>query len=303
MRCFPVILLFLFSIHNQLLAQDEESQVTWKVTTESGKTYKGTLIESSNTSVVLELKDGTLITLSRDKIVEMWNLETNDIEEYHPPANDLVNRPPQNQYRSLSSAYTLPKGHGYYENTNLFLNSVNYGLADNLEVEAGIAPLLFIIYPYWFKLKASTVIVANKITMGVEAGIAGAAVVYAPDQNSVGNFVTGKITYGTRHRNFTLGYLSVGTFEKDVDDVIDIISYSSSNQRLNLITLGGILDLSDSWSVFGESYIPLKATGIIINSGLRQRRNNVTWDFGFNLVGESDEVVLFPVVTLRVPFK
>lgn len=300
MRYIPVLFLLLFSLQTQLLAQSEEPPKIWKVTTESDKVYTGKLLETSNTSITLELEEGTVITINRDKIVKMRKLEQQELKTYKPDTVLKSDWLPINRHRASTNAYTLPKNYGYYENTGVFTNRVNYGLTDNLEIEGGVIPVLFVIYPYWLKLKSSISLEPERVTLGLEAGIFGTAIVGEAETSSLVNFISGKVTIGPRHRNFTVGYLSVGLFGNPNQN--SVTGLDIEYQRLEALTLAGMIDLSDKWSIYAETFLPLLGEFAFTNLGFRLRADEVSWDFGAAGIFVDGFFVPGPSISLRVPF-
>ncbi len=107
---------------------------TYKISMKDQSEFIGQCVK--NDSVFLIIK-----TISPAKIFEIQISNIKNIEEIEPPTYDngvyWYGNPNASRYLYSSSAINLKKGKGYYQNTYLLLNSLAYGITDNISITAG----------------------------------------------------------------------------------------------------------------------------------------------------------------------
>ena len=141
----------------------------------------------------VEVKDGTVLTgfikRQNDKYLVLTSKTIGEIKVYKKNIRSIEyvtdskkNVLPKKKRRHIdnrakyftsSSAYNLKKGQGYFSNTWILFNDVNYGLTDNFSVGGGIVPSFLFggeSTPVWLTTKFSLPIIKNRFN--VSAGLA-----------------------------------------------------------------------------------------------------------------------------------
>jgi hypothetical protein len=208
-----------------------------------------------------------------------------------PKTNDWVPNPFPTKYFFSASAINLHKNEGYYQNTYLFMNSVNYGFTDYFSIGAGLevlstfgsltsgdkfTPICYIAPKVGFK-------VTEKIHLG-----AGLTFINVGDffGNSGIGLASGLATYGSIENNVTLGIGSGFSFK---NEYMSNVSFSLSgmtrvSKRLALVTENYLIPVDDHY--YG-----------MYSYGMRFIANKISVDLGF--INNKDIV---KVIFIGIPY-
>ncbi len=257
------------------------------------KTYQIELMDGTEFICTILSKDSSVLEIKSIPKIQIYvetikKMKTIDNQMVFKGATAAPN-PHYTRYFFAPTAFNLKKGEGYYQNTYLVLNSLNYAFTDHFSMGVSLeltstfgslgsnwSPIYLLTPKYGFQ-------VAKNWNVALGALIAG--------MGSVGGFQLGYglVTYGTTENNVTLGMsagLADGTF--------------MSNPP---ITIGGMWRMSRRASFVTENWI-LPKTGSLFSYGVRFFGNKIAVDLGFLNNKDIMDVLLIgvPYVDFTVKF-
>lgn len=191
--------------------------------------------------------------------------------------------PRPTNYFFWPSAINLKKGEGYFQNNMLFLNSVHYGITDNISIGGGLEFLtLFAGSPLLFFTPKITFPVGKNFHAG-----GGLLLLTVPDEGS-GGFVYGSATAGTIEHNVSgsLGFAFAGD-EFATTPLINISGMTRVSRKLMLMSENWIIPISDE-------------TVTAFSFGVRFLGDKIAADVG--LVYSPQTETPFPVAGFSVKF-
>ncbi len=180
------------------LAQDSD---LYRIETRDGNVFIGTLISEDETRVVIEAQGIGELTIERANIRRMEAIDPERIRDgvYWYP------NPQATRYLFAPNAIGLPQGAGYYQNTWIFFNNVNYGFTDNVSMGVGTVPVFLFgvpAVPVWLLPKVSISSPADNVHLAAGAVLGG--IVGADDSGGAG-IVYGLGTFGNQDSNISVG--------------------------------------------------------------------------------------------------
>jgi len=265
-------------------AQDDRPIV--RVVTTDGNVFIGTLLSEDETQIVIDARGVGEITVERANLRRMEEIDPDRIRE----GVYWFENPLSTRYLFGPSALGLRQGEGYYQNTWIFFNNVNYGISDNLSLGAGTVPVFLFgvsAVPLWLLPKISVATPAENLHVAAGAVLGG--VIGADDGGGAG-IVYGLTTYGTRDNNVSVG---VGFGYAGAD-------WSSTPA----VSISGMARISRTLYLISENYfvpgIPESGVGSV---ALRWGPENFAVDFG--LVRPLDvgtDFIGVPWLGVSIPF-
>lgn len=196
--------------------------------------------------------------------------------------------PNPTRYFFSPSAFNLKKGEGYYQNSYLIINSLNYGVTDFFSIGGGFE-LISTFSPdtepfFFFTPKINSRISENFY-------ISGGLLIARADEFTLGTTYA-LATYGNHNDNITAG-LGWGFIEGDF-----------SNEPI--ITLGGMTRIARKFSLITENwFVPdVNSYYPIISYGVRFFGEKIAVDLGFLNNGDivNDIAIGIPYVDFLVKF-
>ncbi len=193
------------------------------------------------------------------------------------------------------NAFGPSKGEGYYQNTSIFVHTVNVGINDHLSVSLSfeMISLLFSSFidggPSFILLpKYNIPVRENSWEVGV-----GGILLGIPDSGNAVDMVGiyGVNTFGNLNQNITIGF-GFGSYEGDFS-------------TRPVISLGGNLRIGEKTKLFTDNLLLAEAEGFLFSFGLEIIGSSVNWDLGvigFGALDESGETGAAPLIGLTVPF-
>ncbi|MEO1259327.1 MAG: hypothetical protein AAFZ15_11050 [Bacteroidota bacterium] len=285
---------FLCSSSTYLTAQQTEDNILYVIETVDGNRYIGSILSQDEETVQLRTKTLGDITIQRDQIGSMELLDAAQIVG----GNYLWDTPFVTRYYVGSSAYSLRKGEGYYQNSWIFYNNINVGLTDNIDVGIGIVPLFLFTFgsgdgitPIWLTTKIALPVEKDKFNLaagGVYANVLGG------DTNGGGQ-IYGVSTFGSRNRNVSLG---IGWFYGADEGLAERPTFSFSTMQRG----------KPKWAFVSENYFfGVGDEGLVIlSAGARYLGDKISLDMsGFTFVytgGGQDVFPILPWLSVSVPF-
>ncbi len=175
-----------------------------RITLKDGQELHGVVVRQDSQVVVVELADGDRMELPARQVKDITverNAEVRDNGEI------WFQDPNRTRYLYAPTGMMLREGEGYFSQKELFFSSMNYGLSDNITVQAGA------VVPAWLLGAGGFNFIAG-IKVGGSVGdrlhlAAGAQGLFLPGiSTGVGGavgFVFGTATYGTPDAHLSLG--------------------------------------------------------------------------------------------------
>lgn len=262
MKLNPTILVFFLVLNVcSLFAQIDDSSKKVVVTMLNGEEYKGEVVKKSNEIIVLKTLNGRV-----ELIVS--NIDTIEEDEYKGKYS--YDNPIPSKYFLGPSAIPLKKGKGYYNNTFLSINSVNYGVSDHVSVGGGVELIsLFQGIPLWFVNSKIGYQISEKVHVGGGVNVFGVA---AEGAGALG-FGYGMATFGGTESNVTVGvgYGLVDGFDDESGDDTPIFMLSGTRR------------VSKKVALMSENFIAYDDSGNIFHTGIHGVRlisRNHSFDIG-----------------------
>ncbi len=283
LNLIAVLLLVLFNINTQtILAQDQEQ---YRIETRDGNIFTGTLVSEDDETVVLRVQGIGEVSILKANIRTMVLLD-------HRRMRDGVywhENPQATRYFFAPNAIGLGKGRGYYQNTWILFNNVNYGVSDNFSVGGGIVPLFLFgvsASPVWILPKVTVPISDDMFHLGAGAMIGG---LIGSTTEPLG-LIYGVGTLGNRDNNLTIG-LGYGYAGGEIS-------------QTPLINLSGMIRTGRRMYLLSENYF-VTADGFsgIVSFGARWTTENFAVDFGlFRPLEDAGGLIGVPWLGVTIPF-
>lgn len=276
-----------------LHAQEADSLQTaptsqmYRIETTDGNTLVGTLVSETEDAVVLRTSSVGKVTLQRVDIERMEALAPDRLRD---DGTYWFANPQSTRYFFAPNALGLPQGHGYYQNTWVLFNNLNYGVSDNLSIGAGTVPLFLFgagLMPIWALPKVSVSVPGAPVHLATGAVVGG---VVGDGGSLSAGLLYGSATVGTRDHNATLG-VGYGYADGDLSrtPVINVSAMTRLNQTVYLLS---------------ESYIVPSARSGVLSFGVRWAPESFAVDFGlFRLLSaDADNFIALPWLGVTIPF-
>jgi len=288
-KLLPILfLLVLLPVHSQ---ESPDSTSLWMLETTDGNEFTGALLFKDSTGIILLTSMYGELHVADGDIKKLRRLESDRLVE----GEYWFGNPHATRYFFGPNVYGLRKGEGYYQNTWILLNQVNYGITDHLQIGGGVLPLFLFAgspTPVILTPKVSFPVVKDKFNLG--AGLLFAHVL--GDGSSFG-IAYGASTFGNREKNLTLGAgWGFSAYDSDWDwsDRVTLMlsGMTRVGKKTYLITENYYLSVGE-----GESM------GIIMLGG-RSVQKRLAVDYGLVLPVGTDlgEFIAIPWLSITLPF-
>jgi hypothetical protein len=283
--CFTgSILIFICLLSSMnLIAQDLGEFV--KVVTTTKQIFIGELIYEDDDKVTLRTESVGQTTIERKNIRSIEVIDSSRIKD----GVYWFDNPQGTRYFFAPNAIGLKKGQGYYQNTWVLFNNVNYGVTNNFSIGGGIVPLFLFgtsETPVWLLPKISIPIKEGSFYLGAGAMVGG---IIGADTEPLG-ILYGSATLGDRDNNLSasLGYGYAGSEVADTP----------------VVNISGMTRISRKFYLLSENYfVPGSDSGLIISFGGRWASENVAVDFGlFRPLQDAGGIIGIPWLGVTIPF-
>ncbi|MFY0625651.1 MAG: hypothetical protein JXR07_05120 [Reichenbachiella sp.] len=284
-----LIFLFLFLLIGTVQAQEKSisledlSQITFtdstifKIELKTGSIVVGKIVKSNSRSFQILSEDLGVIEVLKDNISGIIVTNTESIIEKTVDKSDKIEMAGAYHNLVTNTGYNVPKGEGYLQFTQIFLVSGGYGISKNFSISGGMSVFpgakfedqLFFVLP-----RASIQVVKNvnlsafvmPITVGGEKTVLWGA----------------SSTFGSRDRNFTVGYTSGNDLEE-----------------ASLLNFSGVFRVSRKVALLSDNLLGIdkNADNVFVGSlGIRLIGANGAFDFGM-LLAEDFEGYPIPFIS------
>ncbi len=280
-----ILFLCLICIVNVLRLQAQNQSDFYKIVTVQNQTFVGELISEDDESITLRTESLSRVTIERANIESIEKISADRIRN----GGYWFENPQSTRYFFSPNAIGLRKGRGYYQNTWVLFNNVNYGISDNLSIGGGLVPLFLFgtgETPVWFLPKVSVPVVAEKFHLGGGAMIGG---IVGADTEALG-ILYGVGTFGNRDRNLSvsLGYGYVG----------------SDISNTPVVNISGLIRTGREFYLLTENYfVPGVDESGIISAGFRWAPESFALDIGlFRPLIDAGDLIGIPWLGVTIPF-
>jgi hypothetical protein len=264
-----------------------EQAPLYRVETTSGQTLIGTIVSETDDTVVLDTRELGEVRLDRSTVARLTQIDPDRLRDgqYWYP------NPQSTRYFFAPNALGIPQGEGYYQNTWVLLNNVNYGVSDHFSLGGGTVPLFLFgaeIVPVWILPKVSFPGPRDRVHLAGGAVLGG---VFGDEGGGGASLLYGSATVGSRDRNATLG-----------------VGYGYADGSLTetpAVTLSGMTRVGQSLYLVTENYIfPGPETATVVSAGVRWAPENFAVDFALfrPLSGDTGGVFGLPWLGITIPF-
>lgn len=257
----------------------------YRVETTEGNVFIGHVVSEDDERIILNIESIGEVSIRRINIRSMTRVDPQRMRDgvyWHT-------NPQATRYFFAPNAIGLEKGTGYYQNTWIFFNNVNYGISDNISLGGGLVPMfLFGVSgtPVWLLPKVTIPVAADQFHLGAGAMLGG---VVGIDSELLGLFY-GVATLGDRDRNLTVG-LGYGYAGREISST-------------PLINVSGMVRTSRRLYLLSENYfIPGAEFSGIVSFGARWTAENFAVDFGlFRPLEDAGGLIGVPWLGVTIPF-
>lgn len=271
-------------------AQQPDADTTaaplYRVETVEGNRYLGTLVSENEREVVVDTRGAGEVTLRREDVATMREVNRSRLRD----GEYWFENPFATRHFFAPTAIGLRGGRGYYQNTWVLLNDVNYGVTDNVSVGGGTVPLFLFgasATPVWLLPKVSVSTPRENLHLGAGALVG----TIAGEESGGAGIVYGLSTIGSREKNFTIG---VG------------YGYAGSEwSRTPAVNLSTMLRIGRTTYFLSENYFFPGTEGAngVISAGVRWAPEDFAVDFGlFRPVAAEGSFIGAPWLGVTLPF-
>lgn len=271
----------------QFIAAQDVDQEHVKVEMQNGSVYIGVVVSEDDTTLVLRTEDIGEIRIDKSNIKHRNSIDPDKIEN----GEAWFENPNSTRYLFATNGLGLKKGEGYYQNTWIFFNNVNYGVTQNFSLGGGLIPTFLFgttAVPIWVMPKASIPLVKDNLHAAV-GGLFGGVV---GDGESFGlGLAYGVLTYGNTDNNLTFG-MGYGYADGTWADI-------------PIFTLSGMYRIKEKLYLISENYFVVadgESVGML-SGALRWSPDNFAVDFG--LIRPTDiglDFIGVPWLGVSIPF-
>jgi hypothetical protein len=233
---FYFVMFILFIILGQTVAFSQVSVTDnqskkFLITMKDGSTIQGTVVSESQQEIVMSTENFGIVTIKKDQIKSMILLESTNFKKgkYWFP------NPNYSRY-FISPGIQLNKGDGYYQNVDLSLNTVSYGITNFFSLGGGVElfstlagqPIFILTPKVGFKVSKSFWLGGGILYINSAS--------YLADFGGLG-IAYGSATYGNTNNNLTAG-IGWGYFDHKWSEkpVITLSGMTRISQRFGLVT-------------------------------------------------------------------
>ena len=178
------------------------------VTLRDGTSLRGQIVASSGNTIRLKTENLGEVTLEMTQIAEI-----HDADGFIRKGRFYSRNPFHTSYFASPTASTLKRGEGVYQNTYVFLNSVNFGITDHITLGGGFVFLPGSGNPKNFFITPKICLNPNgrvRVGIGTVLGVFFVENYIGPGnrretQPEVGGIAYGNVTFGDREKNGTIG--------------------------------------------------------------------------------------------------
>lgn len=277
---FAVLCLTSFNAHAQVKKNIPlDTSVNYLIRLVDKSEFVGKYVERTAEHLVFRTAAVSRLQVAFDRIVSIQELSDANVKGnvYWSP------NPRPTNYFFWPSAINLKKGEGYFQNNMLFLNSVHYGVTDNISIGGGLEFIsLFLGTPILFFTPKVTFPTAKNFHAG-----AGVLLVTIPEEGSGG---------------FLYGSATAGSIEHNLSGSVGFGFAGGEFSSIPLVNISGMTRVSRKLMLMSENWIfPIPdETVSAFSFGVRFLGDKIAADVG--LVYSPEAGTPFPIAGFSVKF-
>ncbi len=289
------ILLFSLLSIGDAEAQKFRDSTLVKIVTVDGNEFMGKILSQNENEFRIRTETLGEVAIPKLKIKSIEKVDKTKLVD----GEIWEQQPQESRYFFGPSGYGLRKGEGYFQNTGLLLNQVNYGATDNFSIGGGIMPFPFFT-PVWFTPKLSFPYKTGKGSAGIGLlyfNVFGSWLDLNDDNDrwQGAGMLYGMNTWGSREHQYTIG---MGYGFADGLGWANYPTFMLSTMHRN----------SKRWAFISENYmIPGDGSPVVlISGGMRYLGKVVTVDFGLFLALHEEfggSLPLLPWYSIAFPWQ
>jgi hypothetical protein len=216
-----------------------------RITLKDGQVLRGVVVRRDTQFLVLELAVGGRLELPAEMVK---SVEAETRAQLRANGEVWFQDPNRTRYFYAPSGMMLRGGEGYFSQKELLFSSMNYGLTDNITLQAGAVVPAWLV-PNGFNLIGGVKVggsVTDKLhlAVGAQALILPGLMWSSPSAPAAAGFVFGTATYGTPDAHVSVAAGTPFLFQKG-EDVLSghIVTTLSGNLRLTR----GLALVTENW--------------------------------------------------------
>lgn len=237
-----------------------DSTKTYIIKTNNGDIYFGDVVSKDSLSLSIKIKNDTssVYNIQFESIKAITIADSSNIRN----GKYWYKNSYYSEYYITSSAYNIKKGDFYYQNTFLLVHSLNYGISDNISVQAGCEPIslfsglaegsplssYFISPKFGFKIN-------DRLQIGGGLFFASIPLIMVSNNSNHLGAVYGVATYGSNDHNITCG-LARAYYDEWLNQ-FTILNISGTTRLSPHIAL-----VSENWLLLDKQYKGIYTFGI-----------------------------------------
>lgn len=249
---FTILMVFM---QGMVVGQGSDPEMV-RIETEDGNVMIGRLLSENDLQVVLQVEGIGEITVQKSNIKRLDRIDPSRIRD----GEYWFENPQGTRYFFAPNAIGLQKGHGYYQNTWIFFNNVNYGVTDHFSIGGGLIPGFLLggglsATPVWVLPKFSIPVAGDRMHLAAGAMLGGTL----GSDGGGGGLLYGSATFGSTDNNLTVG-LGYGLAGGELSDtpLVNISGMYRAKRSVYLLTeiyfLPGIEE--SGFALFGGRWAP-----------------------------------------------
>ncbi len=266
---FAFILTALQAISQQNIPETQQKK--YSVTLKDGSVMQGTLVSENPEEIVLATENTGTLTIKKEKIKSMILLTSSNYRK----GKVWFPNPDYSRY-FISPGIQIGKGEGYYQNIDLSVNTVSYGVTNFFSIGGGVElystlsghPIFLVMPKFGFK-------VANSLWLGAGA-------LYVNAFEGIGNFGGAGIGYGT---------ITFGNQDNNISGGVGWGWWNGKWSDKPIITVSGMTRLSRRIGLVTENWFVPDYS--VFSYGVRFLGEKIAVDIG--LVNSRDIAKTFPI--------
>jgi len=281
----PFLFFFIALIVANPVNADAQDTELFRIETTDGNVFIGEIRSENDREVIILTESVGEITISRENIRSITKIDESNIRN----GRYWHENPHATRYLFAPNALGLKKGQGYYQNTWIFFNNVDYGISNNISIGGGLVPVFLFgaaSTPFWITPKVSIPVSRDNLHIAGGAIIGG---IFGEDTGGGGIFY-GTSTIGHSDKNLSVG-LGYGFGGGDISDT-------------PVINISGSIRVAESLYLLSENYLfPGTEISGLGSFGARWAPGNVAVDFA--LVRPLEGTASFigvPWLSVAIPF-
>lgn len=217
----------------------KDSSRTYVLITERGDRFVGRIKAYEGDDILFQIENNIVLTFNQEEIETIQIFEEYSGSGLIKGAPDYIPMSGQENLFISPSAFNYKTKKGEYRNTQIFLNSIDYGVSDNFSLGAGLIPF-FVANVVDLRTKL-TFNVGDYVHFGAGAHLVAGFTLGGLGENWSVGIPHGTISIGTEEKFLNVGFGKFLPFDDNV-----------GNLKSDLIMVGGSFRISKKGRIFAD---------------------------------------------------